>query len=104
MMESKKISLRKSRFHSELKRLLEKDQWIRGTINKRERTCGKPNCICNTGRKHSAVYLLFSKMGKTEQIYIPKEKEQEVIFYVKNYKKIKRLLERISSMNLQKMS
>jgi hypothetical protein len=49
---------------------------VRGTLQVRDRTCGKPNCRCAKGEKHKALYLVVSKEGKQQQLYIPKAYEE----------------------------
>ena len=95
---------REQKLRSELQTILNQHSWIRGTISKRKRTCGKPTCACSRGQKHSAVYLLTSNKGKTEQLYIPKQKQDYVMAGVQSYKRIKKLLNVISDLNLRKIS
>lgn len=55
---------------------------MRGTVvfplSVRARICGKPNCKCQKGEKHVDLFLVMSKGGKVEQLYIPREKEETV--------------------------
>lgn len=46
---------------------------------------GKPNCKCLRGEKHVSLFLTRSKDSKIEQLYIPKEKEQMVRDWAKNF-------------------
>jgi len=62
----------------------------------RQRVCGKPNCKCRRGEKHVCLVLTRSKDGKIEQLYIPKEKEELVRSWVRNYRDVQQLLEKIS--------
>jgi hypothetical protein len=82
---------------SRLKPYVSYKAFVRGTLSVRQRVCGKPNCKCTRGQKHVCLVLTRSKHGKTEQLYIPKEKEQMVRQWVENYHALQGLLERISS-------
>jgi hypothetical protein len=78
-------------------------EFARGTLSVRERVCGKPNCKCRKGEKHISLFLIRSKNGKVEQLYIPKEKEEIVRSWVKNYRDIQELLEKISSLYWERL-
>jgi hypothetical protein len=69
---------------------------LKGTLNERKRVCGKPNCKCARGEKHSGLYLIRNKKGKTEQLYVPKEKEAEVRQWVRNWHEVQDRLDDIS--------
>jgi len=88
---------------SRLKRYISYKEFIRGTLSIRERVCGKPNCKCQRGEKHVSLFLTRSKGGRIEQLYIPREKEQLVRRLVKNYRDVRDLLEKISSINWEKL-
>jgi hypothetical protein len=88
---------------SQLKPLINYKEFIRGTLSVRERVCGKPNCKCQRGEKHVSLFLTRSKDGKFEQLYIPKEKEELVRQWVKNYRDAQDLMEKISSIYWDKL-
>ena len=82
---------------SMLKPTISYEGFVRGTLTIRRRTCGNPNCKCAKGHKHASLYITRSKKGKFEQLYIPKEKEELAKRWVKNYRDVQALLEKISS-------
>ena len=82
---------------SRLKPYISHQEFLRGTLSVRKRVCGKPNCKCRRGEKHVSLFLTKSKDGKVEQLYIPKDKEELVRRWVKNYRDVQELLEKISS-------
>ena len=88
---------------SRLKPHISYKEFVRGTLSIRERVCGKPNCKCQRGEKHTSLFLTRSKDGRIEQLYIPKEKEELVHRWVKNYRDIQDLLEKISSIYWDKL-
>lgn len=82
---------------SQLKPYITWKEFIRATPTLRGRICGKPNCKCLRGEKHVSLFLTRSKDGKIEQLYIPKDKEQMVREWVKNYHLVQELVEKIAS-------
>jgi len=56
--------------------------------------CGKPNCRCVKGKKHSAYYLSYRLDKKTHTVHIPKELANQVSAYCRNWKQHQRSLEK----------
>lgn len=81
---------------SRLKPYVFEGEMVRGTLTSRARVCGKPNCRCTRGQKHVSLFLSRSTGGKSEQLYIPAEHEEEVRRWVENWHQVQGLLERIS--------
>lgn len=69
---------------------------IRGTLSVRDRTCGKQNCKCVRGEKHSSLYIVVSLDGKYKQMCVPKSLEGEVRTWVAQYQRAQELIEEIS--------
>jgi len=92
------MTKRERECRSRLKSYISNRELVRGTLSVRERVCGKPNCKCTRGEKHVSLFLTRSKDGKIEQLYIPKEKEELVRSWVRNYRDVQQLLEKISSL------
>jgi len=82
---------------SQLKPYISWKEFIRATPTLRKQTCGKPNCKCQKGEKHTCLVLTRSHRGHLEQLYIPKSKEAMVREWVNNYRAVKELVEQISS-------
>lgn len=76
------------------------EECIRGSLVVMERACGKPNCRCQKGRKHKSIYLSQSYKGKTRMLYLPKKAEAKAHQYVKNYQKIRGILNSLSEINI----
>lgn len=85
-------------WRSRLAQILHRDPLMRGTLSVRKITCGKPTCRCKKGHKHLALYLTYSQEGKTHQVFIPKDLEEEVRLSVGNYQKVRQLLERVCAL------
>jgi len=82
---------------SKLKPLISRAEFLRATPTLRQQVCGKPNCKCQRGEKHSALVLTRSTNGRVEQLYVPKDKEEAVQLWTQGYRDIQELLEKISS-------
>ena len=77
---------------------------VHGSIVIVNRSCGKTNCRCQKGFKHSSLYISQRYKGKTRMIYIPKRSEANVRRFVKNYHDIKIVMDRISGINLRTLT
>lgn len=87
-------SERKTR--SRLAQLVSQKGVLRGTLQLRQRVCGKPNCRCARGQKHEGLYLLVSDGGRTHQLFVPKEWEARVRQWVQEHHQARELMEEIS--------
>ena len=73
---------------------------LQGTIVKLYRRCGREGCRCREGKKHGPAYYLSTKeKGKTQMLYIPKERLGEARAAVREYKRLKGRLEQIIKIN-----
>lgn len=79
------------------------EEVLRGSLVTRYRRCGRPNCYCarKGDRGHGPAYYLMVTIapGKTVQVYIPKEQKREVELWIKNFRRSREILERISTVN-----
>ncbi|OGF67177.1 MAG: hypothetical protein A2Y62_07155 [Candidatus Fischerbacteria bacterium RBG_13_37_8] len=75
-------------------------QMIKGSIVIRTITCGKANCKCTKGALHRAICITYKEKGKTKTIYIAKEHEAEALLMCANYKRMKELLQKLTSVNI----
>ena len=97
-MYRSQMTRRERECRSRLNSYISNRELARGTLSVRERLCGKATCKCTRGEKHVSLFLTRSKDGRIEQLYIPKEKEELVRQWVKNYRDVQALLEKLSSM------
>jgi hypothetical protein len=74
---------------------------LRGSLIERYKRCGHPGCKCQQGRGHGPKYYLSVSQagGRPEMDYIPEEYSQQVFDYVRNFQKVRQLLERICNVN-----
>ena|SRR5215470_8702923 len=80
----------------QLKQLIHSAGLMRATITVRERVCGKDNCKCAAGDKHSSLYVVSRQGGETRQLFVPKHLERKARQWVKSYMEIQEILEQIS--------
>jgi len=85
---------------SYLARIVHKGNYLRGNPVIMKRVCGNKNCRCiREGKIHISLYICKKENGNTRMTYVPKRLEDEVQEKIANYRKIKKLLERISELN-----
>lgn len=76
---------------------------LRGSLVTRFRRCGKGGCHC--ARKgdpgHGPAYYLVVTVGprKTVQVYVPKNRKEQVEHWIANFTEARQRLEEISSFN-----
>jgi len=82
-----------------LKQISELSPFIKGSLSRLYRICGAKNCACKKGgNKHEALYLTWKEDCKTKSLYVPVEMHKETIQWVQNYKKLKTLIKKLSSL------
>ena len=86
---------------SRLTKLVHSGPLVGGTLSLRRVTCGKKGCRCARGERHPALYLVSRRGGKLRQVFIPKDLEKEVREWVRTYRDVQDLLERLSERALE---
>jgi len=76
---------------------------VRGSLVTMVRVCGGKNCRCLKGHKHRSLYLSQSLKGKLKMIYIPKQAEEQIKEGVFNYRRTKKLLNRLSQIHIARL-
>ena len=76
---------------------------LRGSLIERFKRCGHAGCKCQQTRGHGPKYYLSISQagGRPEMDYIPEELAQQVKEYLKNFQKVRQLLEKICNINRQ---
>ncbi len=81
-------------------RLLEHLDVMVGTVVECYRTCGKPGCACQQGKKHGPYYMLtWSEGGRTRTRHIPRHKLEEVKRMTRNYQVAREALRKLGEFN-----
>jgi len=97
------MSAQERRGRSALARLGSQRGLLRGNLLERRRVCGRPNCKCARGELHAGLYLVFSEGGKLRQLFVPKRWEARVRLWVQDYHEVRRLLEEVSRLYVEKL-
>jgi hypothetical protein len=95
-MKRSQIPATERSWRSQLSRLIAYQPILRASLQVRQRVCGKPNCHCARGEKHSSLYLVRGQKGSRQQLFVPREQEKEVRRWVANYRQLLKLLEKVS--------
>ena len=74
---------------------------LRGSLIERYKRCGHPGCKCQQGQGHGPkFYLSVSQAGRRPEMdYVPEEYSQQVSDYLRNFQKVRHLLEEICNLN-----
>ena len=75
-----------------------------GTLYSRGNVCGRPGCRCGRAShpvKHGPYhYLSYTFQGKSHTEFVPEKALAEVQAQVRNYKELRRLVERLVACNI----
>ena len=74
---------------------------LRGSLIERYKRCGHPGCKCQQGQGHGPKYYLsISQAGRRPEMdYVPEEFTKQVSDYLRNFQKVRQVLERICNLN-----
>jgi hypothetical protein len=74
---------------------------LRGSLIERYKRCGNPGCKCQLGQGHGPKYYLSVSQagGRPEMDYVPEEYSQQVSDYLRNFQRVRLLLEKICNIN-----
>ncbi len=102
-MHRSKMSKKEREWRSRLAQWVSTREMLRGTLSVRQQRCGKPRCRCRRGQKHVSLCLVQSKNGRIEQMHVPREWEDRVRQWVKQYKDARVLLEKLSDLQMERL-
>ena len=74
---------------------------LRGSLIERYKRCGHAECKCQQTRGHGPKYYLSVSQagGRPEMDYVPEEYRPQVLAYLRNFQKVRQLLEQICNLN-----
>jgi hypothetical protein len=74
---------------------------LRGSLIERYKRCGHPGYKCQQGQGHGPKYYLsVSQAGRRPEMdYVPEEYSQQVSDCLRNFQKVRQLLEKICNLN-----
>jgi uncharacterized protein DUF6788 len=88
---------------SQLRKRFADAPWLRGSLVRMARSCGKPGCHCAQGEKHVSLYLAIRAGRKRTMIYLPPELEERARTWVESSQEIDRLLDVVSQACLDQL-
>ncbi len=95
-MHRSRMSEEERQLRSRLCQWIQRNEILHGSLAWRERVCGKRGCRCRGGEKHVSLFLVRSRKGKTEQLYVTRQMEALVQQWARQYQQMKDLLEKVS--------
>jgi len=98
------LSERERRVRAELCRVLSSAVLIKGSLSRRASVCGKAGCRCTRGHKHTSVCLVAYHKGRLRQKHIPRALQARVRVWVRTYRTVQLLLERLSGYAWQRLT
>ncbi len=97
-------SIEQSRTNSVEAILRERGPLRKGTLVTVRRKCGKPNCRCATGQRHTAKYLSVKEQGKTRMIYVPQAAETKVAKQAQRYRGLRKARAQLAKMSQESLN
>lgn len=91
------------RARSRAAQLIHEKTLIVGGLVEMSRTCGKPNCKCIAGEKHTSWYVSLRHKGKRKMVHIPRVCEEEIFEGIKNYQEVWEQMGIISDSSLERI-
>ena len=83
--------------------LKERGPLRKGTLVTISKKCGKPNCRCTTGERHTANYLSVKEHGKTRMVYMPKAAEAKVANETQRYRGLRKARAQLAKMSQESL-
>ena len=99
------MSVEERRLRSRIATLVSSQPILHGTILERKRKCCRPTCRCATDpeRRHPAMYVFLSNgTGKKRQLYVRRERQEQVRQWVANDHELRRLTRELSDLYWKK--
>jgi len=90
---------------SRLTKIMSQRAFIRASMIKMNRNCGKSNCWCaKEGKGHVSYYLVVRLGKKSKMIYIPKRHEQQVREWVETYQQVQKGINEITKRRVKQLA
>ncbi len=75
-------------------------EFIRGTLVKTQKKCGRKSCKCEKGLLHPHIYISTSRNRRNQVVYIRPNEVGKAEHRIKNYRKLTEILDNISQVNI----
>jgi len=74
---------------------------IKGSLIVNRRRCGRQRCRCCDGELHESLAFTYKRAGKSVLVHIPEHLQAEAKQAQNDYRKVKRLVEQLSEVNIE---
>jgi hypothetical protein len=74
---------------------------MKASVVHRRFRCGKPGCHCANGKRHRDMIVTRNVGGKTQTIRIMRGREAAALDWVKNWRKLKIILAKLTAIELR---
>ena len=99
MRMPKSINTLQRQIEAKIKSLGEAGTFMSGSLIQKRWKCAKPECICNrTGKLHTGYAVTSKVKGKTRSVYVPVSMVDEVKGWVKEYKRVQKVMKEINAL------
>ena len=75
-------------------------EFIRGTLVKTKKKCGRKSCRCEKGQLHPHIYISTSRNKRNQVVYIRPNEVKKAQKHIDNYRKLTQILDEISQLNI----
>ncbi len=83
-----------------IQEVLSLQEFVRGTLVKTKKKCGRKSCKCEKGLLHPHIYISTSRNRRNQVVYIRPNEVGQAEHYIKNYRKLTETLDKISQVNI----
>ena len=99
MRMPKSVNTLKRQIEAKIRSLGEAGTFMSGSLIQKRWKCAKPECICNrTGKLHTGYAVTSKVKGKTRSVYVPVSMVDEVKGWVKEYKRVQKVMKEINAL------
>ena len=88
---------------SKLAQLISEQPFLRGSLQQRARSCGKPACRCSKGQLHRSLYLATRHNNRRVLLYVPRALEDAVRLWVANGRRLSQQLQDLHQIQLDQL-
>lgn len=103
MKSHRPLPVLEAMIHSRVRQLQARSPLVVASLVEISKHCGREGCHCQAGDKHVGHYLTFKVAGKTKTIYVPQDLVEEVGRWVKEHKRLRKLVQEISRLAVERI-
>ena len=103
MKNPRPLPVLEAMIHSRVRQLQAQSPLVAASLVQISKHCGREGCHCQTGDKHVGHYLTFKVAGKTKTVYVPQDLVEEVGTWVKEHKRLRKLVQEISRLAVERI-